>query len=88
TFKAYTLTAWLEAGRSHESRLDAPANLPVPDKPDGISAYATQDRGTITVFDAMAQSANTVFAQMQQELGADPIVDVATRLGLPDEVDG
>ena len=86
TFKAFTLTAWLEAGLSPESRLEAPAAIQIGDTE--FNDYAGQDRGTITVFDAMAQSANTVFVQMQQQIGADPIVDVATRLGLPEEVGG
>lgn len=87
TFKAFTLTGWLEDGKSPESRFDAPASIEVGDDHE-IRDYAGRDRGTITLFEALQVSANTVFAQVQQELGPDPIVDVATRLGLPGEYPG
>ncbi len=87
TFKAFTLTAWLEDGKSPESRFDAPAAIEVGDDHE-INDYAGRDRGTITLFEALAVSANTVFAQVQQELGPEPIIDVATRLGLPEEYPG
>jgi penicillin-binding protein 1A len=86
TFKVFTLQAWLEDGKSPESRFNSPATLEVDDKEDGISDYAGRDRGRITLFEAMAVSANTVFAQVQQEVGTDNVVDAAVSAGMPERV--
>ena len=89
TFKAFTFSSWLEEGNSPESRVEAPAEVEVEGaggETKTVRDYAGRDRGLITVFEALEVSANTAFVNLQQEIGADPIVDVATRMGLPEEV--
>jgi penicillin-binding protein 1A len=88
TFKAFTVGAFTEAGLSPLSEFDAPAVIDVPDHDTGIHDYANQDRGRLNIYEATAVSANTVFVQMQQEVGADTVADTASRLGLPAERDG
>lgn len=88
TFKAFTFTSWLEEGNSPESRVEAPAEVEVDDaggETKTVRDYAGRDRGMITIFEALEVSANTAFVNLQEELGAEPIVDVATRMGLPEE---
>ena len=89
-FKPFTLAAWVDAGFSPESRYLAPAQVTVPDGTGGtteIRNYGDRDRGTQTVREATWTSTNTVYVRMQEEVGADAVVDMAYRLGIPEERD-
>jgi penicillin-binding protein 1A len=81
TFKAFTLQAYLEAGHSPERRFPAPAQLEVDDYTAnnyGGSAYGEQ-----SVRQATATSTNTVYVQMQEEVGREQVIDASRRAGLP-----
>ena len=86
TFKAFTNAAFFEAGFSPESRFAAPGQIAVDDKEDGfVRNYDGRDRGTITVYQATQASVNTVYVQLQDEVGPESVVDMAVRAGLPEE---
>jgi len=91
SFKTATLAAWIEDGRSVETTFEGPSTYQVPDGKGGtheVSNYGDRSFGTQTVRQATQSSTNTVFVQLQAELGADRVIDVASRLGLPSEREG
>ena len=81
TFKAFTLQAFLDAGRSPETRFPAPAELEI--EQDTIGNFGGSAFGEQTVRQATASSTNTVFVQMQEELGREVVIEAARRAGLP-----
>ncbi len=85
TFKAFTLAAFLEAGFSPESRFEAPARIEIDGAQEPISNFGEQAFGEQTVRQATASSTNTVFVQMQQEVGTEQVIDTAFRAGMPRE---
>ncbi|TVR21292.1 MAG: hypothetical protein EA387_10445 [Nitriliruptor sp.] len=87
TFKAFTLQAFIEAGRSPETRFTAPAELEVEDSERPISNYGGSSFGEQTVRQATASSTNTVYVQMQEEVGREVVIDAARRAGLPRDRD-
>ena len=78
-FKPIVYLAALEAGRTPETvRQDAPVRI-------GKWTPANYDRefrGPVTLSQAMAQSLNTVAAQMVMEVGPRSVVETAHRLGI------
>ena len=83
TFKAYTLQAFLEAGHSDQSRFPAPAEIEIDDAQEPISNFGGSSFGEQTIRQATASSTNTVFVQMQEEVGRELVIDAARRAGLP-----
>ncbi|HEY8202234.1 MAG TPA: transglycosylase domain-containing protein [Actinomycetota bacterium] len=73
SFKPFTLAAFLDKGYSIDSVFNAPKQMVIPSeqcrdgktgKPWDVSNFEDEDFGQMTVRDATAQSANTVYAQM------------------------
>ena len=86
SFKPFTLTRFVQEGYSPESRFEAPASIVVPDGQGGeteVYNYDQEDHGVETVYEATRRSTNTVYMQMQEEVGAGNVVDTAASLGLP-----
>ncbi|MCV2392863.1 transglycosylase domain-containing protein [Actinotalea sp. M2MS4P-6] len=89
TFKPFALTAYLENGGSLQSRYDGNNGYPLPGFPnDKVSNYGGANYGTITVATATAKSVNTVYAQMNDEVGPDKTMDAAVRAGVPESTTG
>ncbi|MEX2549907.1 MAG: transglycosylase domain-containing protein, partial [Nitriliruptoraceae bacterium] len=85
TFKPFTLQAFIEAGRSPETRFAAPAEIEIDDAQEPIRNFAGSSFGEQTVRQATASSTNTVYVQMQEEVGREAVIDAARRAGLPRE---
>ncbi|ACZ32355.1 glycosyl transferase family 51 [Xylanimonas cellulosilytica DSM 15894] len=92
TFKPFTLIAALEDGRSLGERFDGRSQRVIPgwDPANGNQGprnFGGRHFGSIDLVDAMADSVNTVFAQLNVEVGPERTVEVAHRLGIPESVD-
>ncbi|MEX0952393.1 MAG: transglycosylase domain-containing protein [Nitriliruptoraceae bacterium] len=81
SFKAFTLQAFVEAGWSPQSTFDAPATIEI----DGheFSNFGGAGSGARTVQQATLSSINTVYLQMQEQVGRDRVISAAHRAGLP-----
>ena len=91
-FKIFTAAAALEKGYNLESKLDVPTRAEVygmgeggaPGCPSG--AYCVENAGKyaseMTLRDALAQSPNTSFVKLIEDVGVEETVDMAVRLGL------
>lgn len=81
-FKPLLLAAIVHDGYSVASRFPAPATVVIPGADGGrdwqVSNYAGRDDGVIDLGEAMARSANTVFAEAVQALPDGPAHLVAT----------
>ncbi|WP_199424744.1 transglycosylase domain-containing protein [Actinotalea solisilvae] len=87
TFKPFTLTAYLEGGGSLKSRYVGPDDMEIPGFDDPVNNFGNADFGKIDLVEATAQSVNTVYAQMNVEIGPPETARVAEALGLPDGVE-
>ncbi len=80
TYKVVTLAAALDQGvASLDSTFDAPAEMTI-----GNAQVTNNDMesfGTITLREALAQSANTAFAQLGVQVGARSLVDYSRAFG-------
>lgn len=89
TFKPFTLVGYLENGGSLRSRYDGRSGLKIGD-------YANTERGVINfdganyreldVVAATADSVNSVYAQMNEEITPEKTIEVARRAGIPESV--
>jgi len=88
TFKPVALAATLEQGNGAGQRFPAPAEitLDIDGEPWTVSNAGGGDRGVLTLAEATAASVNTVYAQVAAQIGAEPIVDMARRLGVRREL--
>lgn len=86
TFKPYTLIAALEKGIGLKTTFSgkSPQTLPGWDnKPvKNFGSGQGEQFGTIDLVKATAESVNTVYAQLNNEVGPDASADVATRVGV------
>ncbi|MGH2704930.1 MAG: PBP1A family penicillin-binding protein [Actinomycetota bacterium] len=84
-FKPFVLVAGLENGITPDRRYRGPGTMCVKGwKPDcHVSNFDGAGFGSITVAKATANSVNTVFAQLVMDVGAEKVVDVAGRMGIP-----
>ncbi|MDX1882282.1 transglycosylase/D,D-transpeptidase PonA2 [Mycolicibacterium sp. 120270] len=93
TFKIFTTAAALEMGMGINAKLDVPAtfqgaglgdsNTPgCPPRTWCVKNAGGGARGPMNVTDALAQSPNTAFAKLIQQVGVSRAVDMAVRLGL------
>ncbi|NCT92081.1 PASTA domain-containing protein [Cellulomonas sp. APG4] len=89
TFKPFTLVAHLESGNSLRTTYNGnndPGDIEGWDEPPGN--FGGQSFGRIDVARATANSVNTVYAQMNAEVGPEATVDVAVRAGVPEDTTG
>ena len=82
TFKPFTLVAYLEGGNSLRSRYDGKSGVEVEGWDDPVTNFGDQSFGRIDVVDATADSVNSVYAQMNAEVGPEQTLAVASRAGL------
>src|SRR5699024_10596918 len=86
TFKAFGLIAALENGATLEETFPSYSPMTV----DGytITNFDSINRGYIDLVTATQHSVNSVFVQLNAKYGPENLVDVATRLGLPEDTQG
>jgi len=86
TFKAFLLAAAVKEGYSVESALPAPPKLviPVPGTPGyPVTNFESESfPGPIDLVTATRDSVNTVYAQLEADLGAGKLVSMAHQLGV------
>ncbi len=87
SFKMFVLAEMIRQGISPESVYDSRSlRIPLPPGSDEpfyeVANYGFVERGDITVEEATAQSDNTVFVQLAQDLGMENVVDMAQDLGI------
>lgn len=85
TFKPFTLVAYLENGGSLKSLYTGDSPMDFPGFENGVGNFGGQSFGEIDVLKATASSVNTVYVQMNAEVGPDKTLEVAERAGLPEE---
>lgn len=92
-FKLFTTAAAMEKGMGTNTMLAVPPSIAVEGMGDSDGAfgcpaksYCVKNAGpyppSLSVTQALAQSPNTTFVQMLQQVGVKPAVDMAVRLGL------
>ncbi len=85
TFKPLAAVAALESGLRPERELtgDGPVEIEyTPGRLWTIDNFGGADHGKVDLEEALVSSVNTAFAQVAVATGAEPIVDVARRLGI------
>lgn len=89
TFKPFTLIAALEDGIPLEQRYASYSPMHFEDSGGyDVRNFDSINRGNIDLVTATENSVNTVYVQLNNEIGPDRLVDVATRLGLPEDTLG
>ncbi|MDX5317907.1 MAG: penicillin-binding protein, partial [Actinomycetes bacterium] len=88
TFKPFTLIAALEDGASLLDQYESYSPMEIPGYDFEVSNFDSRDRGSIDLIRATQDSVNTVYAQLNVEYGPERTVDVATRLGIPEDTPG
>jgi penicillin-binding protein 1A len=88
-FKPFTLTAALEQGLTMDTSFAGPPEFVVTDpvcangsQPWDVHNYGGESFGTIPLWTAIADSVNTVFAQLVAQVGPDNVVRAAHRAGI------
>jgi penicillin-binding protein 1A len=94
SFKPFGLIAAIQAGISPLERFDGPPELTLRQPPCGapgaawsVANYADEAAGTMNLFDATAESVNTIFAQLVQQVGPDSVAATAHELGISSKLD-
>lgn len=88
TFKPFTLLAALESGASLRDTYQSYTPMEIPGYDFPVSNYDRQNRGVIDLVRATQDSVNTVYVQLNVEYGPDRTMEMATRLGLPEDTPG
>lgn len=88
TFKPFTLVAYLENGGSLRSRYNGDNRIPIEGFPEPPQNFGNESFGEIDVVRATASSVNTVYAQMNVEVGPSTTAQVAVRAGLDEDTLG
>jgi penicillin-binding protein 1A len=85
-FKPFALAAAIEEGVPLSKRYDGHGPLVIPGADNGsdytVQNYEGGQYGEITLLEATVNSVNVVYAQLVEEIGTDPVVDVAQRMGV------
>ncbi|WP_169796242.1 penicillin-binding protein [Sanguibacter suarezii] len=81
TFKPFTLMAGLEAGKTLKDTFDG--NSPKSFGDYQVNNFGSTDFGRVTLEKATEQSINTAYVELNEEVGPEATVDVATRAGIP-----
>lgn len=82
TFKPFTLIAALESGKTLESRYNGYSPMTVPGWTKPVPNFGGEQFGNINLIKATAESVNTVYAQLNEEIGPEKTADVAVRAGI------
>jgi penicillin-binding protein 1A len=85
SFKPFALVAALENGISPSTVFSAPATIEIPlDNGEvwSVTNASGSGYGSMSLESATIDSVNTVYAQLIEQLGADTVVETATRMGL------
>jgi penicillin-binding protein 1A len=88
-FKPITLATAVDKGISLKSRYPGPASITLRLPGGGtwtVKNYGGSSYGTEDLVVATANSINTIYAQLQMEVGADATVEMAKRLGINSEL--
>ncbi|HYO61721.1 MAG TPA: PASTA domain-containing protein, partial [Actinomycetota bacterium] len=85
-FKPFALAAAIEEGVPLSKRYDGSGPLVIPGADNGgdytVQNYEGGQYGEITLLEATVNSVNVVYAQLVDEIGTDPVVDIAQRMGI------
>jgi membrane peptidoglycan carboxypeptidase len=85
-FKPFALAAAIDDGVPLSKRYDGSGPLVIPGVDNGsdytVDNYEGGQFGEITLLEATVNSVNVVYAQLVEEIGVDPVVEVAERLGI------
>lgn len=85
TFKPFVLGAALASGVPLSRTYNAPASLTIPQavgEPWLVNNYDGTGRGRMDLTEATVNSVNTVYAQLVMDIGAQPVVDLAAKMGV------
>lgn len=88
TFKPFTLIAALEDGASLRDQYESYTPMEIPGYDFRVSNFDSANRGSIDLIRATQDSVNTVYAQLNVEYGPERTVEVATKLGIPEDTPG
>jgi membrane peptidoglycan carboxypeptidase len=88
TFKVFALIAALEKGYSLSTVWDgrSPQTFRTTSGNYKVSNYGNSNFGPVSLYRATASSINTVFVKLGTKVGAESVVDVARRAGIPESV--
>jgi penicillin-binding protein 1A len=92
--KLFGLVAALESGISPLERFAGPPRIRIPKPPCGapgepwvVENYADASAGTTDLFGATANSVNTIYAQIVEEVGPETVAAAASQLGVRSELE-
>ena len=88
TFKPFTLIAALEDGIGLKSVYTGNNNMTIPGFENNVRNFGGVNYGDIDLITATAYSVNTVYAQLNTEVGPSATTDVAIRAGIPEDTLG
>jgi len=90
-FKPLVLTEALRQGLTVDTVFDSPATVTVGTAENGgpwtVSNYDDRDYGPLTLEQATVVSSNTVYAQLIDRIGPDPVVETAESMGVTAPLD-
>jgi 1A family penicillin-binding protein len=91
TFKPFTFAAAMEEGICRKEAYNGPAQMVFPGADNGrdwtVNNYESQGFGRIDLVQATANSVNTVYAQLNEEIGPRRTADMARAAGVVSPVD-
>lgn len=90
TFKPFTLVAALEDGVSLDTTFPAYSPMKIDgwgDEDDEVTNFGGASYGSLDLVDATADSVNTVYAQLNVQIGPEKTAEVANRAGITTPVD-
>ncbi len=87
-FKTFTLAAFVAKGYSPDTSYPAPAKMSVRTEEGRhtVSNYGGRGYGAVSVREATAQSVNTVYMQMAQDVGTKKVVETAHSMGISSDL--
>jgi membrane peptidoglycan carboxypeptidase len=83
TFKAFTLAAALEQGVSLKQVFNGASPLHIKGYPQGFTNFGNEQAGYVNLLTATAQSVNTVFLRLNEQIGAAKTEEAALAAGVP-----
>jgi penicillin-binding protein 1A len=95
-FKVFTFTEAMQQGYDPHASMSGPPHATIDDqrcfdptanKPWEVSNYADESAGTMSLFDSLAHSVNTIYAQLVVDVGPDKVAKTARRMGIRSELE-